>query len=206
VLRLYDEKTRSVEEITTARAGVVRVSCAGDLRSLVVGDLIRRIADHHRLRAIGIWPDVPGAAALNVRPAELTSGEADVHVGETVGRCSLASGDDLDPLAVRLALLTRHYRADADLSREDLEEADSSLARWRRQVAGWAESPGRPLNREYVAEAVTALDVDLDTPSVFPVLSRLADDTSVPPGAKFETVIKLDMILGLDLVALVGRL
>jgi hypothetical protein len=37
------------------------------------------------------------------------------------------------------------------------------------------------------------------------VLSRLAGDASVPPGAKFETVIKLDMILGLDLVALVGR-
>lgn len=205
-MRLYDEKTGSVEEITMARPGVMRVSSIGELRPLLVADLIRRVAGHHRLRPIGIWAAAPDAAELNVRPAEFTSGESDVHVGETVGRCSLPPRDGLDPLAVRLALLLRHYRTDVDLSREDLHEADSSLTALRRQVAGWAESPGKALNREYVGEAVAALDSDLDTPSVFPVLSRLAEDTSVPPGAKFETVIKLDMILGLDLVALVGRL
>jgi hypothetical protein len=206
VLRLYDGKTRSVEEITSTRPGVVRVSCEPDLRSLVVGDLIRRVIAQHRLRAIGIWPPVPGAADLNVRPAELTSGDSDVHVGETVGRWSLASPDGLDPLAVRFALLTRHYRAEADLSREDLDEAASSLTSWRGQVAEWAESPGKALSGEYVADALAALDSDLDTPSVFPVLSRMAEDASLAPGAKFETAIKLDMILGLDLVALVGRL
>lgn len=206
MLRLYDEETGNVEEITTARPGVVRVACTGGLRALLVGDLIRRVADHHRLRAIGVWDDVPGAADLGVRPAELTSGDADVHVGATVGRCSLASVDGLDPLAVRLALLLRHYRSDVDLSRRDLEEADASLTSWRREVAGWAESPGRPLSREYVREAIAVLDDDLDTPAIFPVLFRLTEDASVPPGGKFETVIKLDMILGLDLVALVGRL
>jgi hypothetical protein len=205
-LRLYDGKTGSVEEIVTARAGVVRVSCDGELRSLLVGDLIRRVAGHHRLRTIGVWADVRGAAELNVRPAELPEGEADVHVGETVGRCSLAFADGLDPLAVRFALLTRHYRDDMALSEEDLAAADASLTSWRRQVAGWAESPGKPPSEEYVGEAVAALDDDLDTPKVFDVLSRLAEDASVPPGAKFETVIKLDMILGLDLVGLVGRL
>jgi hypothetical protein len=205
VLRLYDGKTRSVEEITSTRPDVVRVSCEPDLRSLVVGDLIRRVIAQHRLRAIGIWPPVAGAADLNVRPAELTSGEADVHVGETVGRWSLASHDGLDPLAVRFALLTRHYRAEADLSREDLDEAAASLTGWRGQVAEWAESPGKALSGEFVGEAMAALDSDLDTPSVFPVLSRMAEDASLAPGAKFETVIKLDMVLGLDLVALVGR-
>lgn len=133
-------------------------------------------------------------------------GEADVHVGETLGRCAIVPTDGVDPLAVRLALLTRHYRSDVDLSRADLEEAETSLTSWRRQVAHWAESPGRPVSQEYVREAVAALDDDLDTPAVFPVLFRLAEDAALPPGAKFETMIKLDMILGLDLVALVGRL
>jgi hypothetical protein len=206
VLRLYDGKTGSVEEIVTARAGVVRVSCDGELRSVLVGDLIRRVAGHHRLRTIGAWADVPGAADLNVRTAELTEGEADVHVGETVGRCTLAPADGLDPLAVRFALLTRHYRDDVTLGEADLAEADLALTAWRRRVAGWAESPGKPLSREYVAEAVAALDDDLDTPKAFDVLSRLAEDASVPPGAKFETVINLDMIFGLDLVGFVGRL
>lgn len=206
MLRLYDEKTGSLAELTTARRGVVRVSSAAELRPLVVADLIRRLAGHHGLRAIGIWPPVPGAEELGVRPAELTDGEADVHVGDTVGRCALADRDGIDPLAVRLALLRRHYRSDVTLSGADLAEAGSALTGLRRQVAGWAESPGRPPNREYVEEAVAALDADLDTPAVFPILSRLAEDASVPPGGRFETVIKLDMILGLDLVALVGRL
>lgn len=205
-MRLYDGKTGSVEEIVTTRAGVVRVSCDGELRSLLVSDMIRRVVGHHRLRTIGVWADVPGAADLNVRPAELTEGEADLHVGETVGRCTLASVNGLDPLAVRLALLTRHYREDLALDEKDLAEADASLTSWRRQVAGWAESPGRPPNGEYVADAVAALDDDLDTPKAFDVLSRLAEDASLQPGTKFETVIKLDMIFGLDLVGLVGRL
>jgi hypothetical protein len=204
VLRLYDGE--SVEEVTTARAGVIRVSSAAELRPLLVADLIRRLSGHHGLRAIGIWPAVPGAEELGVRPAELTSGDADVHIGDTVGRCVLAARDGIDPIAVRLALLGRHYRSDVTLSGTDLAEADSALTWLRRRVAGWAESPGRPPNREYVEEAVAALDADLDTPAVFPVLSRLAGDESVPSGGKFETVIKLDMILGLDLVALVGRL
>ena len=206
MLHLYDPRTGRVDEITSARTDVLRVACTGGLRSLLVGDLVRRITAHHRLRAVGIWEGVPGASDLNVRPAELTSGEADVHIGDTVGRWSLAPSEGVEPLAVRLALLSRHYRADVSLSREDLAEAESSLTSWRRRVAGWAESPGKPPSSEYVGEAVAALDSDLDTPSVFPVLSRLAEDTSVPPGAKFETAIKLDMILGLDLVGLVGRL
>jgi cysteinyl-tRNA synthetase len=93
-----------------------------------------------------------------------------------------------------------------DLGRTDLEEADAELTAWRRRVAGWAESPGRAPSERHVREAVAALDDDLDTPAIFPVLFRLAEDIEVPPGAKFETVIKLDMILGLDLVGLVGRL
>jgi hypothetical protein len=205
VLRLYDGKTGSVEEIRTARPGVLRVSCARELRSLLVGDLIRRTAGHHGLRTIGVWADVPGASDLNVRPPELSEGEADVHVGETVGRCSIASADGLDPLAVRLALLTRHYRTDVDLGVEDLKEAAGELTALRRTVAGWAESPGRPPSGEYVDEAVAALDDDLGSPAVFDVLERLGRDDAVPPGAKFETAIKLDMILGLDLPGFVGR-
>jgi hypothetical protein len=206
VLSLYDDRTGRVEKITMARPGVVRVSCAAELRPVLVADLVRRLAGHHRIRAIGIWPSVPGAADLNVRSAELTSGEADVHLEETVGPCALASADGLDPLAVRFALLSRHYRTGVSLGRADLDAAEATLAGLRRSVAGWAESPGRPPDAEYVAEAVGALDADLDTPLVFEVLSRLTGDPSVPPGGKFETVIKLDMILGLDLVALVGRL
>ncbi|MFL6053608.1 MAG: cysteine--tRNA ligase, partial [Actinoallomurus sp.] len=65
---------------------------------------------------------------------------------------------------------------------------------------------GRPSERSYVTEAVGHLDADLDTRAALSCLDRLAEDDSVPPGAKFETAIELDMVLGLDLVRLVGRL
>ncbi len=208
MLRLYNGKTGNVEDVVLARADVIRVSSDGGLRATLVADLIRRLAAHHRLRTVGIWP--PGTAGelagLNVRPAEFAEGDSDVHLNGTVGACALASHDGLDPLAVRFALLTRHYRADVDLAPEDLAAADSALASLRRQVAGWAEAPGRPISPAYVEEAVAALDEDLATPEVFGVLARLAEDDGTPPGAKFETAIKLDMILGLDLVSLVGRL
>lgn len=206
MLRLYDPGTGRLTEIVPARPGVVRVASTDDLRAQVVGDLIRRLATRHRLRALGIWNTVPGAADLGVRPAELTSGPADVHVGPTVGRWVPVPWDGLDPLAARLALLETHYRADLPHTRTDLAAADSSLTALRRRVAGWAESPGRPPERAYVEEAVAYLDADLDTPAALSCLSRLAEDDSVPPGAKFETAVELDMILGLDLVRLVGRL
>ena len=206
MLRLFDPGTGGAAEIAPARAGVVRVACAGGLRALVVADLVRRLAGHHRYRSVGIWTSVRDAAELGVRPAEFSSGEADVHVGETVGHWSPASWDGLDPLAARLALLEAHYRADLAHTREELIAADASLTAWRRRVAGWADSPGRPSQRSYVAEAVAYLDSDLDTPAALSLLSRLDADDSVAPGAKFETAVELDMILGLDLVRLVGRL
>lgn len=206
MLRLYDPRTGRVEKVVSARAGVVRVACTDDLRAQVVGDLIRRLAGRHRLRTVGVWTPVPGASDLGVRPPELSAGHADVHVGDAVGRWSPVSWEGLDPLAVRLSLLESHYRTDIAHTRADLAGVETSLTAWRRRVAGWADSPGRPADRSYVAEALAHLDSDLDTPSVFGLLSRLADDASVAPGAKFETAVELDMILGLDLVRLVGRL
>jgi hypothetical protein len=206
MLRLYDAGTGRLTEIAPARPGIIRVACTEELRAQVVGDLIRRLAGHHRLRALGIWTPAPGASDLGVRPAELISGPADVHVGRTVGRWSPPPWDGLDPLAVRLALLRVHYRVDLALTMPDLTAAEASLTALRRRVAGWAESPGRPPARSYVAEAVACLDTDLDTPAALRCLSRLADDDAVPPGAKFETAVELDMIFGLDLVRLIGRL
>jgi hypothetical protein len=207
VLTLDDGQTKTAIDHT------IRISCDGELRAALVGDLIRRVAGHHRRRVVGVWPHVPGAEELNVRAADQLQAQGpeaagrlqpDIHI--TTGACVLAPYDGLDPLAVRLALLQWHYRTDVSLTREDLEAAATALTARRQSVAQWAENPGKAPDSAYVAEAIAALDDDLDTPKTFKILNRLAEDPRVPPGAKFETVIKLDMILGLDLVALVGRI
>ena len=47
---------------------------------------------------------------------------------------------------------------------------------------------------------------DLDIASAIALLRGLADDDSVPAGAKFETFLYVDRVLGLDLPGHIGKL
>ncbi len=109
-----------------------------------------------------------------------------------------------DPLALRLAFLSSRYRSQVDLSWDAIGAADAALARWRRRVADWADSPSRPVDRA-AQEVREAFDDDLDTPRALQVLRRLERDPAVPDGAKFETFAEADQLLGLDLAREVGR-
>jgi len=117
---------------------------------------------------------------------------------------SLPAGPGRDPLAVRLALMSFPISLAAGVTGEALDRAGETLGSWRRQVAVWAESPSRPIPAS-TAEAVRAAFSDLDTASALALLRRLAPDSSVPAGAKFETFVYADRILGLDLAREVGR-
>ncbi|MEW9553505.1 cysteine--tRNA ligase [Nonomuraea sp. NPDC050783] len=111
----------------------------------------------------------------------------------------------LDPLAVRMAFLEHRYRQQLNLTWDTLRAADRTLRRWRARVAEWAESPSAPMAGEHVARAEAALDDDLDTPATLRVLRELERDESVPPGARLESFLHLDQVLGLDLSADIGR-
>jgi cysteinyl-tRNA synthetase len=111
----------------------------------------------------------------------------------------------LDPLAVRLAFLEHRYRQQVNLSWDTLRAADRTLKRWRARMAEWAESPSAPLSEGYVERAERALDDDLDTPAALRVLRELERDESLPPGARFESFLHLDHVLGLDLSIDIGR-
>ena len=131
------------------------------------------------------------------------------YLGRTVGRSGageggLPAGPGRDPLAVRLALMSFPISLAAGVTGEALDRAGETLGSWRRQVAVWAESPSRPIPAS-TAEAVRAAFSDLDTASALALLRRLAPDSSVPAGAKFETFVYADRILGLDLAREVGR-
>jgi cysteinyl-tRNA synthetase len=110
-----------------------------------------------------------------------------------------------DPLALRLAFLGSRYRTQVDLGWATIRAADAHLARWRERVAGWAESPSRPMAEPSVSEVVAAFRDDLDTPRALQVMRRLERDASVADGAKFEAFAHLDRLLGLDLARDVGR-
>lgn len=110
-----------------------------------------------------------------------------------------------DPLAFRLALMTFPQHQPADLTKDVLADADEMIARWRNRVALWAESPSKPMPAQIAATARSAF-ADLDTAAAICLLRDLTLDTDVPPGAKFETFVYADRVLGLDLPRDIGRI
>jgi len=121
-----------------------------------------------------------------------------------------AAGDGLlaglrcDPLAVRLALMSFPGDRPATVTSDGLDGAAETLGQWRRQVARWAESPSRPVPAPIAAAAQSAFD-NLDTVSMLALLHGLPPEASVPAGAKFETFVYADRVLGLDLAREIGR-
>jgi hypothetical protein len=209
-MRLYDPESDTSPPVPP---GPLRIHVHGpDLRAHVVADVLRRVAERRRRPVLtgrsGPPPDRP-LTDMNVLPMEWEPGAADLHVSDEAvpGRCLVVaptsgSWADADPVTIRLTMLRTHYR---EPLAADASAAAAQLGRWRALVAEWANAPGRPLRADHVAAAAAAFDDDLDTPAVLAAMDRLAADPEIPPGAKFETFVDLDLILALDLVSAIGR-
>lgn len=110
---------------------------------------------------------------------------------------------EVEPLAVRLALLRHPYRTPVDLTRRTLTDAQETLDRWRRLVADWAQEPSSSL-ADPTHRAFAAFENDLDTATGLAELDRIADGSG-SAGARFETSVRLDRVLGLELPRDIGR-
>jgi len=131
------------------------------------------------------------------------------HLGGSGGPAGAAAAGPLagygpDPLAVRLALMSFPGQETADLTDDGLARSQQTLGDWRRRVAGWAESPSGPIPARIAERAWLAFG-DLDTVSALALLHEVASDDSMPVGARFETFVYADLILGLDLARDIGR-
>lgn len=105
----------------------------------------------------------------------------------------------VDPAAIRLALLSHHYRADWEWTDAVLAEAETRLARWRAAVSRPDGVPADAL----VEEVREALARDLDAPAALAAVDRwveaqLASDETdeTAPGLVSRTV---DALLGVAL-------
>jgi len=117
---------------------------------------------------------------------------------------ALLAGHQGNPLALRLALMSFPAGQPAVLTGGELVRAAERLTYWRERVAQWAESPSRPVPAT-LAETVQMAFGDLDTVLALAVLYGLPADDTVPAGAKFETFVYADRVLGLDLAREIGR-
>jgi L-cysteine:1D-myo-inositol 2-amino-2-deoxy-alpha-D-glucopyranoside ligase len=86
--------------------------------------------------------------------------------------------DDVDPMAIRLALLAHHYRGDWEWRDIELTAAQERLDRWRAAVS---REQG-PATAPTVAAVRAALADDLDTPRALAALDRWADEQRMRGG------------------------
>ena len=116
---------------------------------------------------------------------------------------SALRNSDVDPMAIRLALLRHHYRADWEWTDEQLWDAVDDVTRWRQALALGAGAAARPV----VEEVLAALADDLDAPRATAAVDRwvaatlgtdgLADTSD--PDAAMQMIAVLDAALGLAL-------
>ncbi|MEV4755022.1 cysteine--1-D-myo-inosityl 2-amino-2-deoxy-alpha-D-glucopyranoside ligase [Micromonospora sp. NPDC049559] len=107
--------------------------------------------------------------------------------------------DRVDPMAIRLALLAGHYRADRQWTEELLKLATQRLGRWREAVRAAAG----PSGAELLAGVRERLADDLDTPAVLALVDAWAEaalaGTGTDPEAPALVARTVDALLGVRL-------
>ena len=108
-------------------------------------------------------------------------------------------GDGVDPMAVRLGLLSGHYRSDRDWTDDVLKAGQLRLAKWRDAAA----APSGPSGAGLVAAVREALAGDLDAPGALEIVDAWAEaalagagDDDTAPELMSRTV---DALLGVRL-------
>src|SRR6476660_6038532 len=114
---------------------------------------------------------------------------------------SALRNSDVDPMAIRLALLRHHYRSDWEWTDALLWESVDTVNEWRKALSLGAGAPAAPV----AAEILAALADDLDAPRATAAVDRwvaatlgtdgLADTSD--PDAAITMLAALDAALGL---------
>jgi L-cysteine:1D-myo-inositol 2-amino-2-deoxy-alpha-D-glucopyranoside ligase len=116
---------------------------------------------------------------------------------------SALRNSDVDPMAIRLALLRNHYRSDWEWTDDLLWDAVDTVDSWRKALSLGAGAPAGPV----VAAVLAAVADDLDAPAAVTAVQVWAEatlgttglaDTSDPAAAEQVRAV-LDAALGLAL-------
>src|SRR6478609_1980160 len=131
---------------------------------------------HHEMCAGHAQVAVPGTPFAQV----YSHGGMVAYDGEKMSKSrgnlvfvSALRNSDVDPMAIRLALLRHHYRSDWEWTDDELWTAVATLADWRKALALGAGAPAAPV----VTAVLTALADDLDAPAALASLQAWVDAT-----------------------------
>jgi hypothetical protein len=199
VLVTADESAERMSELESAADALGIHPPAGRARSGNAPALLGGPADVHVVSSGNDKIDDQGGFVIRVGDAQMRRSGA-----RSQGTVNPLPASEHDPLTVRFAMLSFQVHQAAELTDDVLADASETVRDWRRWVARWAESPSKPVP-PHLSEAVRAAFRDLDTPSAIALLHGLVHDDSVPSGARFETFVYTDRILGLELPRDIGK-
>ncbi|MFJ1970308.1 hypothetical protein ACIO93_16705 [Streptomyces sp. NPDC087903] len=154
-------------------------------------DVSAGLGEAQVIQVAGEGVAVPEGVRVEVAPVDV---DASAGPGPFVGA---------EPAALRLALVSQERGTPLRLDAEALGDAQETLARWRRAVAGWARKPSRPVPDEVRVRLRDAWEDDLNVPEVLRLL-RSVETSDLPDGARFETYAYADRLLGLELTRDLG--
>src|SRR5215467_12074555 len=105
-----------------------------------------------------------------------------------------------DPMAIRLAIMSHHYRGDWDWSAESLSAAEQRLAQWR-GAADAADQSGLQTGEQVVQAVRERLADDLDSPGAIAVIDEWADRAIAGSAAGSGGLVRqaVDALLGVAL-------
>ncbi|GAA1141877.1 cysteine--1-D-myo-inosityl 2-amino-2-deoxy-alpha-D-glucopyranoside ligase [Nocardioides aquiterrae] len=159
---------------------------------------------HHEMCAGHAQVAVPGTPFAQVYSHGGMVGYDGEKMSKSRGNLVFVSAlrnSDIDPMAIRLALLRHHYRSDWEWTDDQLWTAVDDVDRWRRALSLGSGAPAAPV----VEEVLAALADDLDAPRAVAAVDRwvastlgtdgLADTSD--PDAAGEMLRLLDAALGL---------
>ncbi|MDQ3579681.1 MAG: cysteine--1-D-myo-inosityl 2-amino-2-deoxy-alpha-D-glucopyranoside ligase, partial [Actinomycetota bacterium] len=103
----------------------------------------------------------------------------------------------VDPMAIRLGLLSGHYRTDRTWTSKILDEGLARVARWRAAVT----SASAPPSADLIARLRDHLADDLDTPKAIAAIDAWAAraGSGGDTGAPGEVRAAIDALLGIEL-------
>ncbi|WP_156755994.1 cysteine--1-D-myo-inosityl 2-amino-2-deoxy-alpha-D-glucopyranoside ligase [Actinokineospora pegani] len=103
--------------------------------------------------------------------------------------------DGVDPMAIRLGLLSGHYRQDRSWTQDILDTAQSRLETWRAAVT----RPTAPPATELITRLRDHLSNDLDTPQAIAAMDAWSRQDGTDPNAPTAVAQAIDALLGIKL-------
>ena len=108
-----------------------------------------------------------------------------------------------EPMALRYFYMTAHYRSGLNFTWDALQASQNSLKKLYDLIGSYKESKESQPNQRFISKFTESLNEDLNLPKALAVLWDMLK-SEIPEPEKLMTALKMDEVLGFNLVDYVG--